>query len=776
MLISNHTGERDTTKLTPLENAVSVMKSSFDNAMAGIVIVDASNGYVKYYNPACLSILGIEDCYQDYLGKPVSEFNPVWIKEDEDGDLILPKDYLMLEALQGVGAVNKFHKVTTPQGIEKWVLVSSYPLYDQQSNIIGSMVIFPDYTYHKESENKLKTYSNIVNNMLLETYLFSKKSNDTGMVLKLVYANEVALKSLHKTTSEIAGHSMQETFSAYFSEAFLGEMLKKVKKDEKIDIDDHLCLNGEYKSCKGFSLGGEFYCVLLDDVTEKNKAKKAFSESEIKYKEVLDLLPIGIYEFDLSGKLTYANKYCKTLFLANENVDERAHNVFEFVASESLEKARNNIMMVVKGMIVFDNEYVGVRYDGSYFPLEIHSTLIIGSEGKPVGVRGVLFDITFKKKMENNIELASRLESLSMLAGGIAHDFNNILTALLGNITLLKTNVKDEGQNSDFLEDMEKASQRAKKLTQQLLLFSKGGNPVKENAVINELIKESAEFVLRGSTSICEFAFAPDLFHVEIDKGQISQVIQNIVINAEQSMPGGGIIHVSVGNITLSSNLLGLNAGDYLKISISDNGTGIPRENLKRIFDPYFTTKSTGSGLGLSICYSIIKKHGGVIEVNSESFKGTVFNIYLPASDEIIPELDTSSEIEKRRSNQFSHILIMDDDKMVCDVTSMMLKSAGYQTVCTLEGKQALERFRRAETENNPFDLVLLDMTIPAGLGGKETIGPLKKIKPNLKSILMSGYFNDSIMHEFNTFGFDAILPKPFSMAELMEIIRKLEG
>ncbi|MFH0754164.1 MAG: ATP-binding protein, partial [Candidatus Omnitrophota bacterium] len=357
--------------------------------------------------------------------------------------------------------------------------------------------------------------------------------------------------------------------------------------------------------------------------------------------------------------------------------------------------------------------------------------------------------------------------SVGVLAGGIAHDLNNILTTILGNVSMAKTQVKPEDEMFDLLGEAETATARAQTLTKQLLTFAKGGTPVKETASIKEILKESSSFALRGSKSGCEFSIAEDLWPAEVDVGQISQVINNIVINANQAMPEGGIIQLCAENkVVEDRHSLPIKPGRYIKISIKDQGVGIAQNHLLKIFDPYFTTKYEGSGLGLATTYSIIKKHDGHITVESQLGIGTKIYIYLPATDKAVPEKE-----EVRLIAGQGKILVMDDEASLRELLKTMLEKLGYEPEFAKDGAETIRMVKEALEAEKPYDAVILDLTIPGGMGGKEAINKLLEIDPEVKAIVSSGYSNDPVLANFQEYGFKGVMPKPFAFQSLGKLL-----
>jgi CheY-like chemotaxis protein len=326
-----------------------------------------------------------------------------------------------------------------------------------------------------------------------------------------------------------------------------------------------------------------------------------------------------------------------------------------------------------------------------------------------------------------------------------------------------------EGKYSGRLKRAEKAVLRAKDLVQQLLTFSKGGIPVKKAISIVDVIRDTAIFTLRGSKTKCEFHIPNDLWIVDVDKGQISQVISNVTLNAEQAMAKGGIIYIHAENIKPGTkNALGLHAGKYVKISIEDRGCGIAEEYLSKIFDPYFTTKNKGTGLGLSTSYSIVKKHGGSITVDTMKKVGTTFSIYLPASKKTPSGAKTS---DKELLFGKGKVLVVDDEESVRQLAADILRHCGYEPVLAEEGGKAIELYKQEQETGKPFDLVLMDLTIPGGMGGKEAVMKLLKIDSKAKIIVASGYSNDPIMANFKKYGFHDAIAKPFKIRELSRVV-----
>jgi PAS domain S-box-containing protein len=420
---------------------------------------------------------------------------------------------------------------------------------------------------------------------------------------------------------------------------------------------------------------------------------------------------------------------------------------------------------------LYEKEYR--KKDGTIIPVELRTSLIRDDAGEPAGMYAFMRNIADRKEMELELQKAQKLESLGVLAGGIAHDFNNALMAIIGYLSLAKQRAEPNGEIYRLLSDAEIAFGMARKLTRQLLTFSKGGKPVKTVVQLSNLIEESVRFSLSGSQTTYTLSLSDDLSPVEADPGQIEQVINNLIINANQAMPGGGVISVAAGNITVAGkNESLLESGPYVRITIRDNGTGIPDKYISRIFDPYFTTKKQGSGLGLASAYSIIKNHGGLLTVESDP-GGTSFFITLPSSSK---KPGAAGRNKGSITSGKGNILFMDDDEMIRNSMTKMIEYLGYRIETAATGKDTIDKFRRALDSESPFDIIILDLTIRGGPGGEEVIKALLKIDPEVKALVSSGYATHPILADYKKYGFRGVMEKPYRVEELSEILSKYCG
>ena len=514
------------------------------------------------------------------------------------------------------------------------------------------------------------------------------------------------------------------------------------------------------------------------DITDRKRAEEALAAEKERLAVTLGSIGDGVIATDVKGRVIFINPTAEQLsgWCQEEAIGRPLSEIFHIVHEKSRAPCENPVdkVLATGNVVALANHTVLISKDGREHAVADSGAPIRNREGEIIGVVLVFRDVTEKQKMQEELLRASTLESVGLLAGGVAHDFNNILTAILGNLSLAMLSLDRRSEEYERLAQAEKASIRARDLAQQLLTFAKGGVPFKKTASLVDLLQESANFVVRGSNVRCEFSIQEKLWPVEIDEGQVSQVIHNLVLNAQQAMPEGGIIQIRAENKRIKeAKGLPLKEGDYVHIAIRDFGIGIPKEHLSRIFDPYFTTKQKGSGLGLPTSYSIIKKHDGYMTVDSELGKGSTFSIYLPAfPNAAIPREKEMIEIASLIGH--GRVLVMDDEEIIRDVLQEMLRRLGYEVTLASEGAEAVALYRLAKEAGHPFDVVIMDLTVPGGVGGKEAIRKLREIDPEVKAIVSSGYSNDPFSGAVVKYGFNDFVAKPFRLEELGKAVKRV--
>jgi len=505
---------------------------------------------------------------------------------------------------------------------------------------------------------------------------------------------------------------------------------------------------------------------LLEQNEEMASSRQTLEEERSRYQELFDFAPDGYLVTDTEGIILDANSAALNLFNVSKSL-LIGKPLTIFVRNEERLAFRTRLAEMKKGTVVQNENWELIMLSGkrTTFPVSITVGKVIASRGRTAELRWLLRDITKRRQLEEELQKADKLESVGVLAGGIAHDLNNFLTVILGNLSLVKRCTKEDPKATKYLQYMEEAIRQTGNLTWQLLTFANGGQPLTKAVSIGKLIEEDSAFALSGSKTRCELFLIEDLPSVEIDRGQITQVITNLLINADQAMPDGGTIKVRAEKraITGENSTLPLQPGNYVALTITDEGAGISSQILPKIFDPYFTTKEHGSGLGLTICYSIVKKHGGHISVQSVEGKGTSFTIYLPVS---------SAQAEKEEHEDMlilgeGKVLLMEDEESVRQTANEMLTFLGYDVELAGDGSEAVRLYKEAFLSDRPFDVVITDLTVRGGMGGKIAIRELIKVDPDVKAIVSSGYSSDSALSDYKKHGFYDVIAKPYRLQEL---------
>ncbi len=623
------------------------------------------------------------------------------------------------------------------------------------------------------SEEKLRT--------MIETLpipLFYK--NVEGVYLD---CNVAFAEFLGKPKEQIINATADELFPGELADVFrqadinlLKSKKKQIYETQIMSADDtlHDVLFHKATWCNQAGIAQGLVGIMLD-ITMRKQAEKELAAEKERLAVTLKSIGDGVITTDTNGNIVLINRVAENItgWSQAEAAGRPLNEIFEIIHEKNRQLCESPVHNVLEhGEILgLENHRVLITRDGTEVSIADSGAPIRSRDDEIIGVVLVFRDITNQLKTEEELLKIKKLESVGVLAGGIAHDFNNILAAILGNINLARHLLDPGDEVCSMLEEAEKATLRARDLTQQLLTFSKGGDPVKKIASLPKLIRDSAEFILRGSPVVCHYNIADDLWLVDIDTGQMSQVIQNLILNARKAIPDSGRITISYENISdiAAEEVLSLAEGDYVKMTIEDSGVGIPANIIDKIFDPYFSTSDKGSGLGLAITHSIINKHDGLISVESEPGQGATFTIFLPAT------LDVRKRREKK-SLPFSHgkgrVMIMDDEKMVRDVAGHLLEHLGYDVVFAEDGDEAVNLYGSLQDTAEPVDIIIMDLTIPGGMGGKKAVREILRLDAKAKVIVASGYSNDPIMALCQNYGFRAAVAKPFTLSTLAQTIQ----
>lgn len=585
--------------------------------------------------------------------------------------------------------------------------------------------------------------------------------------LFLEFANNEADKLTGIKGEEWIGREFNEIWPNAKSTGITDRYLEVIRTGTNIELEDiqyqdeHV--NGAFR-IRAFNILGSRLGVAFENITKAKVAEEALKNSEEKYRTIVENIMDSLYIHDFKGIIQDCNE--AACLMSGYSRDELIGSSLAILDSpeDKIQLPGRMERLMRDDIIVFEAKHI--RKDGKFMAVEVCAKVV--SRERDGIVHGFVRDITDRKRTEESLMNAQKIESLGILAGGIAHDFNNLLAGLFINIEL----AVEENKNNSVAEHLTKVQGiigRAKSLTRQLLTFAKGGSPIRKLSHLPSLLKQSVQFALSGSNCLAKTEIPEDLWPAEIDEDQIGQALDNIIINAKQAMPQGGEISVVARNLRLTDHIL-LPAGSYVKISIQDTGCGIAEENLQKIFDPFFSTKPQGHGLGLSTCYSIIKRHNGHVDVESIIGRGTHFHIFLPASPDKTVVANSSP---KRVYSNSGTIILMDDEREIRGTVSRILNKSGFTVLEASNGDELLELYHSSQAEGKTVSGIICDLTVPGGKGGKEIIPLIRAKDKTLPVFVASGYADDPVMAEPEKFGFTASLGKPFSLKDLLELLSK---
>ena len=643
------------------------------------------------------------------------------------------------------------------------------------------LIISRDITEQKKSQQEIRKLSKVAESTN-QSVVISKLSG------KIVYVNQTLLKLLGWANEKEVLKKSLLLFCDKESKIKINEIINPIllsKGSYKGELTfirkNKTTFPGELFSSVILDDSGkpEYFLTLFSDITERKLHEQKLRDNLNQFEIINANTPSIVWKFDIDNDGRFINSYISNvvnelLLLPKGTIDNNFDKPFQYIKKEYYEK----IIQTIENAVANPHKIVEIDFEvikGDGKTAWFRTKARVRIENNLTTIFGSTIDITQQRINDRELQKVENLKSIGTLAGGIAHDFNNILTGIYGNVSLAEIKMGKDHPSYKYLLETEKSINRATKLTKQLLTFSRGGAPIKKDINLQKLIMETVCFDLTGSNVKPIFNFADNLKSVKVDEGQIQQVFSNLTINANQASPEGGHLFVTLENSYINENeITGLKSGDYLKIIVQDEGTGIEQKHLDKIFDPYFTTKKTGNGLGLATTYSIIQKHNGHLKIESEIGKGTTFTIYLPAS-KIQTNIEGKSITNIVYSNKKpARILVMDDEEIILSLSTKMLEVLGYQTDTAVDGLEAIKKYKESLETGYPFDIIIMDLTIPGSMGGKKAVQQVLKINPEAKVIVSSGYFSDNSMDDYQEFGFKQMIEKPFTIARLKEIIQKV--
>ncbi len=675
-------------------------------------------------------------------------------------------------------------QLTTPDGIRTF-LSTKGPVFDADGVVTGLFGVARDITDWKrsdealrESEARFRTLMENIPSVAVQGYTLDGTVVFWNRASELLYGYSAAEASGANLLDLIIPPEMHAGVTGAMQQMIetgepipAGELVLTRKNGSRVPVfSSHALVNPIGRKT-------ELFCLDID-LTERKRAEEALIESEHRWKFAIEGSGDGVWDWNIAtDEAKYSKRWKEMLGYSEEDILPVNQEWVDRIHPEDRNAVAGRMRAYLEGKTdIYVVEYRLRCKNESYKWILGRGMIVSRSEDNaPMRMVGTHTDITDRINIEKEHLKIAKFESLSLLAGGIAHDFNNILTGIMGNISFALLFLDATHKSHNPLTEAEKASVRATQLARQLLTFARGGEPVKKVMSLPHLVHETVSLVLHGSNVKATIEIPDSIYAVEADEGQMSQLFHNIIINATQAMPGGGTLNISAHNAILpNSNILSLPSGTYIRLTFTDHGCGIPESDLKNIFDPYFTTKSAGNGLGLASTQSIVSRHGGHIGVNSTVGRGTTFTIHLPALGETYSAYQADSVTQTMGEQRGGSILVMDDEEIIRDMTSEMLHHLGYQVATCENGREAIELYNAAIESGTPFSAVIMDLTIPGGMGGKEAAVQILASNPKACLIVSSGYSNDPIMSDYHSYGFSGAIAKPYKVMEFGQLLSSM--
>ncbi|MBN1882684.1 MAG: PAS domain S-box protein [Deltaproteobacteria bacterium] len=727
------------------------------------------DGIVTYLSPAVerISNLHVEELIDSPFDRFVHPEDTYIVHEHFSVAVSGRPSFLDFRIIDNNGDVRHIHASITPD--------------IQNGEVVGVLGVFSDITVEKESQEALKEneerWRSLFENSIEGVFTVDLEGNLTAL-------NDAFVELIGVSREESIGANFRDfmdaeeagaVYRAYKNLYTTGEPIRNLTYTIRRNDGEVRKLESYVNTIRrGDRIIG--FQGTIRDATERINAQTALAEEKEWLTVTLRSIGDGVITTDMKGRIVLLNRVSEELtgWTQEEACGKPLTEVFTILDKNTRLPQRNPVERVLEKSLSteLEQETILVSRDGTERVIADSAAPIKDADSNTIGVVLVFRDVTEKLLMEEELLKAQKLESIGTLAGGIAHDYNNLLTAILANISLMKLYVDESTKLYQRIAKAERATLNARDLTLQLLTFSRGGAPLKKPVLIEHVVRDAVDLALRGTKTRSVFKFPEKLDPVFADEGQVGQAVNNITVNADQAMPDGGTVTISGKNrVVTPDDVLPLEPGEYVHISIRDEGTGIDSEDLSKIFDPYFSNKQGHSGLGLSIAYSIVKNHDGHISVDSESGGGTTLSIYLPTAAEQplteVPEYYGPIGGKGR-------ILVMDDEEYVRDASSQMLIGLGYKAVTARDGREAISLYEEAAAAGTPFDIVIMDLTVKGGMGGKEAARLLLKKDPDARIVVSSGYSNDPIMSEYDSYGFCNVIAKPYRIDDLGRKLKEI--